>query len=206
MHIHVSFGCACLDFDAFETHIAAIMKASEADILIVPGYTNSGPDHWQSRWEKKLRTARRVEQDAWSKPVREDWVQRMAEAVNATTRPVVIVAHSLGVATAVQAIPHYRRKIAGGFFVAPPEVANPTIRPRHLMTFGPYPRDPLPFPSLVIASRNDPFGSFEEADDIAAAWGSLFIDAGESGHINAESGHGPWPEGTMVFAKFMARL
>jgi predicted alpha/beta hydrolase family esterase len=74
------------------------------------------------------------------------------------------------------------------------------------MTFGPYPRDPLPFPSLLVASRNDPFGSYEHADDIAAAWGSLLLDAGEAGHINAESGHGPWPEGTMVFAQFLGKL
>ncbi len=182
------------------------MKASQADILIVPGYTNSGPDHWQSRWERKISTARRVEQDEWSKPVREDWVARLADCVNEATRPVVIVAHSLGVATAVLAVPLFRKPVAGAFLVAPPEVANPKIRPRHLMTFGPYPRDPLPFPSIVVASRNDPFGSFEEADDIAAAWGSQIVDAGQSGHINAESGHGPWPEGTMVFARLMSRL
>jgi uncharacterized protein len=182
------------------------MKASEADILIIPGYTNSGPDHWQSRWEQKLTTARRVVQAEWSKPVREDWVDRVVEEVNASSRPVVLVAHSLGVAAAVHAIPRFRQKVAGGFFVAPPEVQNPKIRPKHLMTFGPYPRDPLPFPTITIASRNDSFGSYEHADDIAAAWGSLLIDAGESGHINAESGHGPWPEGTMVFAQFLGRL
>ncbi|MGE6743145.1 RBBP9/YdeN family alpha/beta hydrolase [Allorhizobium pseudoryzae] len=182
------------------------MKASDADILIIPGYTNSGPSHWQSRWETKLQTARRVEQAEWSKPVRDDWLARVAEEVNASTRPVVLVAHSLGVPTAIHAIPHFRKPIAGAFFVAPPDVANPAIRPKHLMTFGPYPRDPLPFPSLTIASRNDPFGSYEHADDITNAWGSLLIDAGESGHINAESGHGPWPEGTMVFAKFLAGL
>ena len=76
------------------------MKVAEADILIVPGYTNSGPDHWQSRWQGRLSTARRVEQDAWAKPVREDWTARFAEAVNEATRPVVVIAHSLGVATA----------------------------------------------------------------------------------------------------------
>jgi Predicted esterase of the alpha/beta hydrolase fold len=195
-----------LDFILPISHIGAIMKASEADILIIPGYTNSGPDHWQSRWEAKLSTARRVEQAEWSKPLREDWVGRVAEEVNAAVRPVVLVAHSLGVPTAIHAIPHFRKKVAGAFFVAPPEVDNPAIRPKHLMTFGPYPRDPLPFPTLTIASRNDPFGSFEHADEIAASWGSLLIDAGESGHINAESGHGPWPEGTMVFAQFLARL
>ncbi|WP_377288840.1 RBBP9/YdeN family alpha/beta hydrolase [Rhizobium sp. SG2393] len=182
------------------------MKVSEADILIVPGYTNSGPDHWQTRWQQKLSTARRVEQEAWAKPVREDWVARMVEAVNEAERPVVIVAHSLGVATAIQAVPQFTRPIAGAFFVAPPDVANPEIRPRHLMTFGPYPRDPLPFPSITVASRNDPFGAYEHAEDMANAWGSFLVDAGESGHINAESGHGPWPEGTMVFAQFLSRL
>ena len=182
------------------------MKVSEAHILIVPGYTNSGPGHWQTRWERKLSTARRVEQAAWSKPVREDWVARMIEEVNAAAKPVVIIAHSLGVATAIHALPHCRRKIAGAFLVAPPDVANPKIRPKHLMTFGPYPREPLPFPSIMIASRNDPFGSYEHAGDIANAWGSLLVDAGEAGHINTESGHGPWPEGTMVFAQFLSRL
>lgn len=182
------------------------MKARDADILIVPGYTNSGPNHWQSRWEAKLSTARRVEQDEWSKPVRRDWAARVAEAVNAAERPVVLVAHSLGIPTAIHAIPEMTRPLAGAFLVAPPDVANENIRPKHLMTFGPYPREPLPFPSMTIASRNDEFCAFEVAEDIAAAWGSLFLDAGNSGHINADSGHGPWPEGSMTFARFLAKL
>jgi predicted alpha/beta hydrolase family esterase len=182
------------------------MKVREADILIVPGYTNSGPDHWQSRWQSKLSTARRVEQVEWSKPLREDWVATIAKAVNEAERPVVIVAHSLGVAAAIQAIPHFERPVAGAFLVAPPDVANPEIRPRHLMTFGPYPREPLAFPSIVIASRNDPFCAFDVAGDIAGAWGSLFIDAGEAGHLNADSGFGPWPEGSMTFAKFLTDI
>jgi predicted alpha/beta hydrolase family esterase len=183
-----------------------VMKVKEADILIVPGYTNSGPDHWQSRWQSKLSTARRVEQTEWSKPVREDWTASVARAVNEAERPVVIVAHSLGVAAAVQAIQQFQKPVAGAFFVAPPDVANPKIKPRHLMTFGPYPRKPLPFPSLVIASRNDPFCAFDVAEDIAGAWGSLFIDAGETGHLNTDSGFGPWPEGSMTFAKFLTDL
>lgn len=182
------------------------MKVKDADILIVPGYTNSGPDHWQSRWEAKLSTARRVEQAEWSKPVREDWTATVAKAVNEAGKPVVLVAHSLGIPSVVQALPLFTKPVAGAFFVAPPDVANPKIRPKHLMTFGPYPRDPLPFPSITIASRNDPYCAFEVAEDIASAWGSLFIDAGEAGHLNSESGHGPWPEGSMTFAQFMSRL
>lgn len=182
------------------------MKVKDADILIVPGYTNSGPEHWQTRWQEKLSTARRVEQAEWSKPVREDWMAAMAEAVNRAEKPVVVIAHSLGVPTFIQAIPQFTRPVVGAFLVAPPDVANPEIRPRHLMTFGPYPRDPLPFPSMTIGSRNDPYCPSGVAEDIAAAWGSLYLDAGEAGHINANSGFGPWPEGTMAFAKFISGL
>ena len=182
------------------------MKVKDADILIVPGYTNSGPDHWQSRWQAKLSTARRVEQAQWSKPEREEWTASVAKAVNEAERPVVIVAHSLGVAAVIQATPQFTRPIAGAFLVAAPDVANPSIRPRHLMTFGPYPQEKLPFTSMLIASRNDPYCEFDVAQGIAEVWGSRFIDAGESGHINAESGHGPWPEGSMTFAQFMIGL
>lgn len=182
------------------------MKAADTEILIVPGFKNSGPDHWHSRWEERIKSARRVEQDEWSKPVVEDWTARMAEEVNRSSKPVVIVAHSLGVATAVLAIPQFKHKVIGGFFVAPPDVANPKIRPKHLMTFGPYPRDPLPFPSIVVASQNDEFSSIEKAEDIAGAWGSMFVDAGERGHIDSAAGHGPWPEGSLTFAKFMQTL
>lgn len=186
------------------------MKIRDADILIIPGYTNSSPQHWQSRWQKKMPNARRVEQDEWSKPVCEDWVARVTEEVSAAQKPVVAIAHSLGVASFVHAIQQgdsaFGKRVAGAFLVAPPEVTNSNIRPKHLLTFGPYPRDPLPFPAFVVASRTDPFGSFEAAEDIAAAWGSLLIDAGEAGHINEQSGHGPWPEGMMVFAKMMTRL
>ena len=81
------------------------MKVKDADILFVPGYTNSGPDHGQTRWQSKLSTARRVEQAEWSKPVRADWTSAMSNAVNEAERPVVIIAHSLGVPTVIQAIP-----------------------------------------------------------------------------------------------------
>lgn len=182
------------------------MKISEADIIIVPGYTNSGEDHWQSRWEEKLSTARRVEQAEWSKPVREDWVKVVADAVNAAEKPVVLVAHSLGVPTAIHAIPLFTKPVRGGFFVAPPDVSNPKIRPKHLMTFGPYPTERLPFPSVVIASNNDEYCGLSVAEKLAADWGSLFINAGDAGHINADAGFGPWPEGSLVFGQFLSKL
>lgn len=187
------------------------MKASEADILFIPGHGKCGPEHWQSRWQAKLATARRVDQHAWRSPVREHWVDAISEAVDAATKPVVLVAHSLGIPAALHALPNCRGKVAGAFFVSPPDLEQPGQLPDglsldKLRAFGPYPRDPLPFPSITIASRNDPHGSYEHAGDVANAWGSLLVDAGNSGHIDAASGHGPWPEGTMVFARYLSRL
>lgn len=182
------------------------MKTKDADILIVPGYANSGPDHWQSRWQKRISSTRRVEQKEWSKPVLADWVSTLVTAVNETEKPVVLVGHSLGIPTIIHALPQFKVKIAGAFLVAPPNVSDPNIRPKHFLTFGPYPRKRLPFPTMVVASRNDHYSSYEAAEDIASAWGALLLDAGEAGHINAEAGYGPWPEGTLAFAHFIAKL
>ncbi len=188
----------------------ASMKISESDIIMVPGYTNSGPDHWQSRWEAKMKSARRVDQDDWHKPVVEDWTKNLIKAVDDVKKPAVIIAHSLGCQVLVQSVlqmsKEQSKKIVGAFIVAPPDVENPQIKPKHLMTFGPYPRQPLPFPSILVSSENDPFCSTEVAKDMAKAWGSEYISARDSGHLNAESGHGPWPDGLMVFANFMKDL
>ena len=153
-----------------------------------------------------MSTARRVEQAEWSKPVLEHWVETLARAVDEAEKPVVLVGHSLGVPTIIHALPHFTSKVAGAFLVAPPDVSNPAIRPKHFQTFGPYPRDPLPFPTAVVASRNDHYSSYKAAESIAAAWGAKLIDAGEAGHINAEAGFGPWPEGTLAFAHFISKL
>ena len=182
------------------------MKVRDAEILILPGRGNAGSGHWQARWQKKLSTARRVEQSDWNVPVRADWTARIAAAVNAARRPVVLVAHALGVAAGVQAVPDFRRAVAGAFLVAPPDLSGEQEASPARSGFGPYPTDPLPFPSILIASRTDPHCRFAVAEEIAADWGSLFIDAGDAGHLDAASGHGPWPEGSMVFARFMSRL
>ena len=186
------------------------MKIAQTDLVIVPGYTGADPDHWQSRWLSKMGTARLVHQTDWHKPERELWVESLLSALRENDRPAVIVAHSLGCQVAVLAAQEFdealRRKVRGAFLVAPPDVENPTIRPRHLMTFGPYPRERLPFPSIVVASRDDGFCEYEKAEEMASAWGSMLVDARESGHINTASGQGPWPDGMMLFANFMSKL
>jgi len=184
------------------------MRTSDCDILIVPGYENSGPDHWQSRWQQRLSTARRVEQDDWEQPERDAWVSRLASAVEGCRRPVVLVAHSLGVAAVVHAAPRFPHGVVrGAFLVALPDVESVDVRPVEVdPSFAPLPRDPLPFPSLLVASRSDPYCAHERAEDFAFAWGSALIDAGDAGHLNVASGYGPWPEGLMRFAGFLRRL
>jgi len=183
------------------------MKTAEADILIIPGFGDSGPGHWQTRWEEKLSTARRVIQPDWNRASRAQWAGTIAEAVNAAERPVVLVSHSSGTA----AVPHAAKlfapgKVAGGFLVGLSDWNREELLPGVAHDFAPLPRDPLPFPSLLIASRNDPYCDFEVAADHANAWGSELVDAGEVGHINIDSGHGPWPEGLLRFAGFLKRL
>lgn len=183
------------------------MRTSDCDIIIVPGYTNSGPDHWQSRWERKLSTARRVEQDDWDAPVKNAWVSRLVDAVAASRRPSVILAHSLGVVTVAHAAPLLPGGVVrGAFLVAPADVDDTGLIPAVDSAFAPIPLDPLPFPSLLIASRSDPYCAYERAEDFAFAWGSALVDAGEAGHVNADSGFGPWPEGLMRFAGFLKCL
>jgi len=187
------------------------MKASEADILFIAGSGELSKGHWQSRWQRKLASAREILPPRGPDCTPEGWTQVLVDAVGASTRPVVLVAHSLGIAAAIHALPKIRHRVAGAFFVSPADLSDQEalLRKQGLSELGalaPYPTVPLSFPSIMIASRNDPHGSFEHAGDIANAWGSFLIDAGQSGHIDVESGHGPWPEGTMVFAQFISRL
>jgi predicted alpha/beta hydrolase family esterase len=183
------------------------MKTADASILIVPGFGNSGDDHWQSRWQKRLATARRIDLAHWEQAERAQWADAIAQAVHAAEKPVVLVAHSIGVAAIAHAAPRFHAgKVAGAFLVGLSDWNRAELLPGVSHDFAPIPREPLPFPSVLVASRNDPYCDYETAADHANAWGSLLIDAGESGHINADSGHGPWPEGLMSFAGFLARL
>lgn len=191
------------------------MKSSEVEILIVPGWSSSGPEHWQSRWEKSLKTARRVEQADWFKPSRAAWTNAIAEAVDAANKPVILVAHSLGVISVVHAAGQLAKgKVAGAFLVAPADVENagdwPVTKGQtfsdHGPDFSPIPSGPLPFASVLIASTSDPYCTLERAQDLALDWGSVLVEAGDAGHLNIESGHGPWPEGLMRFGWFLKQL
>lgn len=191
------------------------MRTSDVDILIVPGWSNSGPDHWQSRWARNLRTARRVEQADWLRPSRDAWVERIAEAVASAVRPAVLVGHSLGVAAILHAAPRLGPgRVAGAYLVAPSDLDALDQWPAPdrqdwraiAASFAPMPTLPLPFPSRVIASADDGFCSVARAQSLGAAWGADVSIIANAGHINSDSGHGPWPEGLLTFGLFLKQL
>lgn len=183
------------------------MRSADVDILIIPGWMNSGPDHWQSRWARNFKTARRIEQDDWDTPRRDDWVRNIRAAVDNASRPAVLVAHSCGVTAAVHAAPHLTAgKVAGAFLVAAPDLDGSELWPSKGGGFAPTPLEPLPFPSVLIASSQDPHCAPERAREFAHAWRSTLVEAGNVGHLNTESGHGPWPEGLLRFGQFLRDL
>lgn len=173
-------------------------------ILTVPGLDNSGPDHWQSLWEEQRGDCQRVDLGMWSKPHRNTWVNKLNLAIREAKRPVVLVAHSLGCLavawwTALEQ-PGPESRVRGALLVAPPEV-DFFPRDERIASFAPTPSLRLPFPSILIASHDDPYMGFRTSRRLARVWGSNFADAGKVGHINADSGIGEWP-----FGQFMLEM
>ena len=164
-------------------------------ILLLPGWQNSGPGHWQTAWER-LHGDQRVEQHDWARPLRGDWSARLEEVVADIPGPVVLAAHSLGCILTAWWAAHTRHahKVRGALLVAPGDVERPALAPQ-LAGWAPIARQRLPFPAVLVGSRDDPYCSLERAQALASDWGARFVDAGARGHINAESGLGAWPEG-----------
>ena len=175
-------------------------------VLTVPGLGNSGPEHWQSRWEHDRDDCHRVDLSDWEKPHRNTWVNKLNLAILRADRPVVLVAHSLGCLTvawwAKYEQPDPAGPVIGALLVAPPEVDFFPVDER-LAKFAPTPEEPLPFPSILVASRNDPCMGGRAARRLARTWGSWFADAGDAGHINAESGIGDWPFGKFLLGRLL---
>ncbi|MDH6577904.1 alpha/beta hydrolase [Kitasatospora sp. MAP5-34] len=172
-------------------------------ILVQPGYQNSGPEHWQSRWEQQDGRLRRVQQADWDEPLLGDWVATLDKAVAACEGPVVLLAHSLGCITVAHwAAAHaetHSADIRAALLVAPADIDTADIP--ELVNFRPVPLRPLPFPSVVVASSDDPWCSPARSRHFADSWGSRFVEIGPFGHLNSASGLGDWPEGRALLAE-----
>jgi uncharacterized protein len=173
------------------------------DYLILPGLGNSGPEHWQTHWEK-IFSARRVMQNDWENPQLQDWLVELDQKIEACTEPVCLIAHSLGVALVAHwGMTRKNEKVRAAFLVAPSDVDSPDNTPESVRNFAPMPLQLLPFKTTVVASRNDPFISVSRAELFAKSWGATFADIGNLGHINADSQLGDWPQGQRLLESLL---
>lgn len=179
-------------------------------VILIPGYQNSGPGHWQSYWESNVKGAMRVEMPNWDFPRREEWVEALDGALRdvwqETETEAVLVGHSLGCLAIVHwaADPFFagRWPVKAALLVAPSDVEREDSL-EILRNFAPIPRGRLPFPSRVVASTDDPFLSLARAQEFAGSWGSQFTSVENCGHINTASGFGEWPRGEAMLKELM---
>lgn len=165
--------------------------AGSLRLIIVPGWRDSGPGHWQTLWAERLPGAVRVMQDDWITPLRQPWVASIAATILAQPGPVVLAAHSLGCIATVHLSPEAVARIQGALLVAPADPERRAV----LSDFAPVPFQRLPYRSILVASSNDPYCPVRLAGAYARAWGSEFVRLQAAGHINVDSGHGEWPLG-----------
>ncbi|BBQ51600.1 RBBP9/YdeN family alpha/beta hydrolase [Aeromonas jandaei] len=167
-------------------------------ILLVPGLHNSGPDHWQSRWHEHFPYWQRMTGLPWEKPDLTVWSAKLASKLRSRRSRVHLVAHSFGALTAIAAARLQPEKVASLFLVAPADPARFGIVDEWL-------EGPLQVSAQLVASRNDPWMSFERAEYWSRQWQVPLFDAGNAGHINAQSGHGDWHQGLELLGSLYRR-
>ena len=176
--------------------------------LILPGLNGSGADHWQTRWEDCRDDCQRVEFGCWSLPDRSVWLSKLDDAVARASTPVILVAHSLGCHAVAwwtaRASAASVAKIAAAMLVAPPDLGSADLM-EQLQPFAPPKLEPLPFRSLLVASRDDPYTTFASSERLARSWTATLVDVGRQGHLNAQSCLGSWPEGQRLLDGLIAQ-
>ncbi|MBO1361871.1 alpha/beta hydrolase [Acetobacter sacchari] len=171
------------------------------DILIVPGLRGSSEAHWQSRWDRLLRSygisVMRVRQPNWTHPDYNVWKENFIKAYDRCRRPVLIVAHSLGATLTVRVATECNlTNIGGALLVAVADVEQHEGRDADLVrTFAPLPSSVMNFPSFLLFSRNDPWLKVRRARQLARAWNASLFDCGRLGHIGEDTQLGEWAEG-----------
>jgi predicted alpha/beta hydrolase family esterase len=178
----------------------------EVTYVFLAGVGNSGPGHWQRLWHERLPDSVWVEHADWDGPERDAWVAEMQRTVWRISGPMLVVAHSLGcLLLAEWARGRDDPSLVGAFLVAAPNPDRPDFPPA-VRGFDDPTAAALAFPSLVVASQDDPYADMDYARESAATWGSQFVDVGARGHINADSGLGDWPEGWQLLQDFVSKL
>ena len=173
-------------------------------VLLLPGWLDSDPAHWQSRWQR-LHGYRRVTQSDWLWPRRGDWMARLEEVLLESEAPAVLVAHSLGchLVAAWSAHSKITSRVRGALLVAPPDIERDDMPP-NLHAWRPILRHRLPFAAVAVTSDDDPYGSANRAAQLVREWGARQVSLAAAGHINGDSGLGDWPAGQSLISPWLA--
>lgn len=178
--------------------------ADSPAVLIVPGLREHVPDHWQTLLAERLSRSRIVPPIGSRDINIEDRIAAIEVEAAKFSEPFIVVAHSAGTIMAVHWAHRTRLAVKGALLAAPPDLETPlpagypTVDTLKAAGWLPTPRAPLPFPSIVAASRNDPLGSYERVAELAESWKSKLVDLGEVGHLNPASGFGDWPQADVL--------
>ncbi|MEA9391920.1 alpha/beta hydrolase [Acerihabitans sp. TG2] len=167
--------------------------------VLVPGINDSGPEHWQSLWGQSHPQWRRIAQRDWLQPDLDGWLSAIRRAIGNTQAPVLLIGHSFGALSSWYYASRFPGQVAGVVLVAPAEPVRFEIEDRITAA-------PLPVPSLMFASHNDPLLTINRARHWAQAWGAELVDVGDAGHINAQAGFGAWPHGLERVEEFARQL
>lgn len=182
-----------------EERISAALDVAQLDVVLVPGLRDSGATHWQTEWNTRFPDWLRVSQSRWDVADLDSWIDAIERSLAFCSRPALLVAHSFGALASAVLAERQSAQIAAAFLVAPADPARFSLQDR-------LPTALLSVPSTLIASRNDPWLRFETAGYWAQRWGSRLHDQGLAGHINADSGFGPWPQGLEWLAELIDQI
>jgi predicted alpha/beta hydrolase family esterase len=175
------------------------IAATRYELVLVPGLYDSGPEHWQSYWQRRYPGWQRVTQRNWNVADLDLWIDAIKRKLSTCQRPAILIGHSLGALASCTLVVNEQVNVAGLVLVAPAEPVKFELEEQ-------VPCCALPVPSIVIASQNDPVMRYDRAEFWAQAWGSRFVSIGEAGHINAEAGFGSWPYGLSILGEFLSGL
>lgn len=184
------------------------MQDTSPTVVIVPGLRDHVADHWQTLLAARLPKVRSVpplEHDKLSLAAR---VAALESTLADIEGPVILVAHSGGVMITVHWAQKHRRPIQGALLAAPADLESPlpagypTVETLTAHGWLPVPRTPLPFPSIVAASTNDPLARLDRTEEYARNWGSRLVNIGAVGHLNPASGYGDWPKAEDFIREF----
>lgn len=165
--------------------------------IISPGYTNSGPDHWQTHIETRLTNVVRVSQRDWLNVQREQWIDGVQRAVSAVPAedPVILIGHSCGSnAIAQWAVENPdNAHISHIILVAPADCISADVPPA-IRGQGRLPDCPLPYPTTLVRSDEDPFLPDPIGKKLSSSWRVVaehVVHGG--GHLATSDGYGRWP-------------